>query len=77
MENKTPIQKAFTDYLTNRYYSVQILAMLMLCAFLYYANEFESTFDKILILIPILGALLTPFVFIFIWANQYKKGTRK
>jgi hypothetical protein len=74
---KTPIQKAFADYLSNRYYTVQLMALLIFSAFLYYADEFESTFDIILILIPICGAFFVPFIFIFIWASQYKKGTRK
>ena len=77
METKTPLQKAFTDYLNNRYYIVQLLALAIFGAFLYYASEFESTFDMVLILIPICGAFFTPFVFLLIWAYQYKKGTRR
>jgi len=33
--------------------------------------------DIIIMLIPILGAFFIPIIFIFIWAYQYKKGTRK
>jgi len=77
MENKTPLQKAFKDYLNNRYYLWQLVALSILIVFFFQINQFETTFDIVLILIPILGALLTPFIFIFIWARQYKKGTRK
>ena len=74
---KTPFQKAFTDYLNNRYYIVQLLALTIFGAFLYYSNEFENTLDIVLLLIPICGAFFTPFIFMFVWAYQYKKGTRK
>lgn len=77
MENKTPLQKAFNDYKENRYYIVQLMALFIFFAFIYYLDEFESTFDIVLILIPICGAFFTPFIFIFIWASRYKKGTRK
>lgn len=77
MENKTPLQKAFSDYVNNQYYIVQIISLSIFCAFLYSINEFESTFDIILMLIPICGAFFVPFIFLFLWAYQYKKGTRK
>jgi len=75
--SKTPLQKAFTDYINNRYYIVQVIALIILSAVLFHINEFECLRDIIIMLIPILGAFFIPIIFIFIWAYQYKKGTRK
>jgi hypothetical protein len=74
---KTPIQKAFTDYVNNKYWVPQSIAFLMFIMFLSYSREFESTFDIVLMLIPICGAFFVPFIILFVWAYQYKKGTRK
>lgn len=77
MENKTPIQKAFADYYNNQYYIPQLIALVIFYALVYNIDEFESTFDIALMLIPICGAFFVPFIYLSIWAYQYKKGTRK
>lgn len=73
MKNKSPFQEAFSTYIANRYYVPQLIALAMLGGVIYYANEFESLFDIVLILIPILGALLVPFVFLIIWTVRNRK----
>lgn len=74
---KKALKRAFTDYVNNKYWVPQLIALLVFFMLLSKADEFDSTFDVVLILIPICGALFIPFVFLFIWAYQYKKGTRK
>jgi len=77
MKTKTPLQKAFNDYWNNQYYIPQLVALVIFIAIMFNINEFESLFDIILILIPICGAFFVPFIYMFVWAYQYKKGTRK
>jgi hypothetical protein len=74
---KTPLQKAFKDYYNNQYWIPQAIALVIFTALMFNINEFESTFDILLILAPVLGAFFVPFIYLFIWASQYKKGTRK
>lgn len=74
---KTPLQKAFRDYVANRYYVAQLIALSIMIVGITTIDEFYEPIGAVL-LFSITGlVILIPFVYVFIWANQYKKGTRK
>lgn len=77
MKEKTPLQKASADYYNNQYWFPQLLALAFIIVGIVRIEDFYETFSMVLwFLIPSL-VILIPFIFMFIWAYQYKKGTRK
>lgn len=69
---KKHLNKAFEIYKVNRYWIVQLIALLFLFIVFNAAEDFDSDIILILSIGILIGVILLPFLYILIWANDFK-----
>lgn len=69
---KKQYKKAFEIYKVNKYWIVQLIALMFLTIVFQGADEFDSDLVLILSMAVLIAVILLPFLYILIWAKEFK-----